>query len=289
MKNLAIWIQAARPKTLIASISPVAIGSSMAMADGFFSCITFSFLLLTALGIQITTNYANDWLDFVKGSDREGRKGPLRVTQQGLVSVGEIKWMTFIVLICTLLCSLPLIWKGGVLVSGLMVLALLCALGYTGGPFPLAYLGLGDLFVLFFFGPVATCSSYFLHTHQLNWQSALMGFSPGLLSCALLTINNLRDEEEDRQNRKKTTVVRFGKLFGKWQAALCLLLPTLLPIVNYQYRFLSLLTLLSFFPALLLAIEVYKISQPIEYNFLFSKVSNLLALYTFIFCFSWML
>lgn len=299
MRSLAIWIQAARPKTLIASISPIAIGSAMAMSDGFFAISTFCFLLLTGLGIQITTNYANDWLDFVKGSDRADRKGPPRVTQQGLVSVREIKKMTLIASAFTFLVSFPLIWEGGFLFAILIACALLLALGYTGGPFPLAYLGLAEFFVLLFFGPVATLCSYFLYSHQFNWEVVLTGLAPGLLSCSLIALNNLRDEEEDRQSRKKTLIVRFGSRFGKWEAIACLLLPFLLPLAICQEHPFILLTLLCFPSALSLAKKIYMkaspmsspslLRDPLDYNPLFAKAGKLLAEYTFLFCCSWMI
>lgn len=289
MKTLSVWIQASRPKTLIASMSPVAIASAMAMSVGLFSLFSFSFLLLTAIGIQITTNYANDWLDFVKGSDRKERKGPARVTLEGLVTIREIKWMTFIMAGLTTLASIPLIAEGGPLFVGLVAISLLLAIGYTGGPLPLAYMGLGDLFVLVFFGPIATCSSYFIYTHTLSWQVFFAGLAPGLLSCAILSINNLRDESEDRISQKKTTVVRFGKRFGKWQTVAALLIPPALPALITGGDPFSFLPLLCLIPALSLAVNVYKVEEPTTYNILLGKAGKLLALYTFTFCIAWML
>ncbi len=289
MKSISTWIQAARPQTLIASISPVSIGSAMAMANGFFSLSLFCFLLLTALGIQITTNYANDWLDFIKGADGVERKGPLRITQRGLVTIREIKQMTVIVMIFTLLSALPLILQGGAIIAALVLIALLLALGYTGGPFPLAYLGLGDLFVLVFFGPVATCSTYFLYVHAFNWQIAIAGLAPGLLSCSLLTLNNLRDQQEDALSQKKTLVVRFGNRFGKWQVTFCLLLFPFASLFIWHSHPLVLFTLLCLLPSLFLIIEIHKTCDPFTYNKLLGKTGRLLALYTFIFCYSWML
>lgn len=289
MKSIAIWIQAARPHTLIASISPVSIGSAMAMAHGSFSLSTFCFLLLTALGIQITTNYANDWLDFVKGADGVERKGPSRVTQKGLVTIRTIKRMTAVAMIFTLLAAFPLILQGGMLIAILVMIALLLAIVYTGGPFPLAYLGLGDLFVLVFFGPVATCSTYFLYVHGVSWQVAIAGVAPGLLSCSLLILNNLRDQEEDTLSQKKTLVVRFGNQFGKWQVTVCLLLFLLPSLLIWHSHPLVLVALLCLFPALSLVIEIHKISDLKNYNKLLEKTGRLLALYTFLFCCSYML
>jgi 1,4-dihydroxy-2-naphthoate octaprenyltransferase len=285
----AVWIQAARPKTLIASISPVLIGSAMAMKEGSFSLWIFCFLLLVGIGIQISTNLANDWLDFVKGADTKGRKGPPRVTQQGLVSVQQIRKMTLLSTCFTAIASLPLIWEGGAWIAGLVVLALLFAIGYTGGPIPLAYVGLGDLCVLLFFGPVATGCAYFLHTHALSYASILIGFCPGLLSCALLALNNLRDEEEDRKSRKKTLIVRFGSRLGKRQVLFCLLVPPLLPMIVCQGHLFVLLTLLCLLPAIVVGVEMYRIENLLHYNPLFGKVGKLFAFYTFIFCTSWML
>lgn len=289
MKTLSIWIQASRPKTLIASISPVAIGSAMAMAEGLFSLFFFCALLLTALGIQVTTNYANDWLDFVKGADRSSRKGPPRVTQQGLVTVQEIKRMTYSAIGATIVFSIPLIWQGGPLFAFLVATSLLLAVGYTGGPLPLSYLGLGDLFVLIFFGPVATCGTYFIYTRHLHWSVFIAGLSSGLLSCAILAIANLRDEAEDRVSKKKTLIVRLGAQAGKWQAIACLILPCILPIFMSKGHSFSFLTLLCLIPALTLTRSVFKARVPEDYYPLLSKAGKLLAIYTFTFCTAWML
>ncbi len=287
--KISLWIGATRPKTLAASISPIAIGTAIALKDGFFDLLTFCFILLTGLGVQISTNIANDWLDGVKGSDRVTRIGPRRLTQSGLVSPSHMKRATLVVMGLTALCGLFLIWKGGIVIAGLLAFALVLALAYTGGPFPLAYLGISEFFILIFLGPVATASTYYLLTGHFTSESLLAGFGPGLISCAILSINNLRDEQEDRISNKKTPIVRFGSMFGKMEYTLTILLACLLPLLFMQTHPFVPFASLILIPALPLIVEVFKIQNPAFYIPLLGKTGRLLLLYTFIFCCSYML
>ena len=147
MNRVAIWVAACRPKTLIASMSPVLIGTTLALSQGYFNLRMFLFTLATGIGIQVATNFANDYFDFIKGADTEKRKGPTRVVQAGLVSLRQMKIGLLITLLLTFLSGYYLIWHGGLFISILLSVSLLLAVIYTGGPFPLAYLGLGELFV----------------------------------------------------------------------------------------------------------------------------------------------
>ncbi|MFS8563341.1 MAG: 1,4-dihydroxy-2-naphthoate octaprenyltransferase [Rhabdochlamydiaceae bacterium] len=209
--SYGLWFQAIRPKTLIASISPVLIGLSFAIKVHSFSFFYALITLLVALGIQITANLANDYFDYEKGADTIHRKGPIRMTQAGLISPKKMKQAVLIAVFISSILSSFLILKGGAAVAVLSSLSILLALGYTTGPFPLAYLGLGDLFVLFFFGPVATCGTYFLQTGALSFALCAFGFGCGLLSVAILTVNNVRDVDEDRRAHKKTSLCALVK------------------------------------------------------------------------------
>lgn len=280
---------AVRPKTLIASISPILIGTAMAYTEGSFLFWVFFFTLMTGMGIQISCNFANDLFDYLKGADTKERKGPVRVTASGLLTVAQVKLMTFAMMGATTICSAALIYRGGFLIALLVALALLLAVGYTAGPFPLSYLGLAEVFILIFFGPVATGFTYYLQTLQLDPLPFIAGLAPGLLSCAILIINNLRDIEEDRNVQKKTLVVRFGKTFGKWEYAGAIALGCFLPFfVSKEHPF-ALWSSLTLIPALFLARFVFSVTNPREYNPLFGKTGNLLTLYTLSFCIGYIL
>src|ERR1700722_13267145 len=215
MASIAVWVQAARPRTLILSASPVIIGTLLALSAGPIKLSLFLFTLFTAVAIQIGTNLANDYFDFIKGSDTSARKGPTRVTQAGLVAPDAVKRAFIIVFSVAALLGLFLIWEGGILFALLLAVSILLGIIYTAGPFSLAYLGIGDFFVLLFFGPIATCATYLLQTHQFSYDALYAGIAPGMLSWAVLMVNNLRDIEEDRLAGKKTLCVRGGRSLGR--------------------------------------------------------------------------
>jgi 1,4-dihydroxy-2-naphthoate octaprenyltransferase len=271
---LAIWMQAARPKTLVASFSPVIIGTACALRAGSFDFLTFLFTLLTALGIQIGTNFANDYFDFMKGADTKNRKGPVRVTQAGLVKPETMKLAVFLAFALTALSSGYLILQGGWPIALLASLSILLGFAYTAGPLPLAYLGLGDLFVLLFFGPIATAGTAFLQTHTLSTTALLAGIGPGLISTAILTVNNLRDIDEDRLAGKRTLVVRLGKKFGQWEYCAAIVLAAILPCLWGSY-----LQLLMLAPALPLLSAAFK-TEGAAWNPILGKTAQLLWIYT---------
>ena len=289
MNTIQIWTLAARPKTLVASISPVLIGTALAIGDGIFDIALFFFTLATALGIQITTNFANDYFDFIKGADTQNRKGFVRATQAGLVEPAAMKRATLIIMAITAISGAFLIYTGGMAIATLLLLSLILAIAYTGGPFPLAYLGLGELFVLPFFGPVATCGTYYLQTGELSWDAIGAGLAPGAISTAILIVNNLRDIDEDRIAKKRTLIARFGKTFGKCEFLLVILLAFLPLLFFYSDHPFSLLALLALFPALALIRSIFINQEPRQLNPLFAKTGQLLWLYTLLFCIGWML
>lgn len=277
MNTLPVWISALRPKTLSAGASPVLLGICLASAEGKIAPHISLCLLLTALSIQITTNLANDYFDGIKGADTPLRKGPTRVTSSGLVSLCSMRVAIVLAIACTICCSIPLLIQGGAIVISLVALALLLAISYTAGPFPLSYLGLGDLFVLLFFGPIATASSFFLLRGYHSWQAAVWGLVPGLLSTAILCVNNTRDEKEDRLSGKKTLVVRLGKRFAIGEYTTCLALALLLPFClchTPHHPYLSLLSL----PLALMCLHDF--IQGNAYNKLLAKTGLLTLLHS---------
>lgn len=289
MNRILIWTMACRPKTLIASISPVFIGTTLALQQGHFDLKIFLFTLATALGIQICTNFANDYFDFLKGADTDKRKGPTRVVQAGYVSLQQMKKGLFLCLFLTLLSGCYLIWHGGIFLSCLVALSLLLAVLYTGGPFPLAYLGLGELFVFLFFGLAAVSGTYYLQTGHITFTSMLAGIAPGCLSTAILIVNNVRDIDEDKQANKKTLVVRFGLTFGKIEylgSIFLTLLPTLCFFPSHPFCLINFALLLPAIPSMRLMLNH---TAPSQLNILFGQTGKLLWLYTLLFCLGWML
>lgn len=220
------WLLAARPKTLSAAVVPVLIGSALASHEpAGITWWVFACALVGAILIQIATNFINDALDFKKGADTGERLGPIRVTQAGLLSADQVMRAAWICLVGAALCGIPLIYRGGwpMLVVG--VVSIFMAYGYTGGPFPLAYHGLGELFVLLFFGFIAVGGTFYVLSLQLTRSALLAGYAAGALACVLIVINNLRDVDGDRRSNKRTTVVRFGEGFAKFEIALFALTP----------------------------------------------------------------
>ena len=210
-----VWLMAARPKTLPAAAAPVLLGTAMAYADGGFHAVSALCAFLGALLIQIGTNLANDYFDHAKGADTAVRLGPTRVTQAGLVAPGKVLAAAALAFALACVPGLYIVIRGGwpFVVVGLASIA--CGILYTAGPYPLGYLGLGDLLVLVFFGPVAVAGTYYVQALELSRPIMIAGFGPGLLSVAILTVNNLRDVDQDREAGKKTLPVRFGRAFAK--------------------------------------------------------------------------
>jgi 1,4-dihydroxy-2-naphthoate octaprenyltransferase len=225
MKKSA-WLLAARAKTLSAAIVPVLAGTALAWprVDWFL----FSSALLGALFIQIGTNFVNDALDFKKGADTAERLGPLRVTQAGLLSADAVMRGAYACFTIAVLFGLPLILRGGWPLLMIGVLSIAAAYAYTGGPYPLAYHGLGEIFVLLFFGVIAVGGSYYVQRLTIEPRVIIVGVAIGLLAVALLAINNLRDIHNDRASNKRTLAARFGERFARVEIAVAALLPFVL-------------------------------------------------------------
>lgn len=202
---------AARPKTLPAAIVPVWAGCVLAWkATGHFSWSLALATLGSAICIQIATNFFNDAIDADKGADTEERLGPIRATASGLLSRKTVYLLAGLFLILASLLAWPLILTRGWIILAIGIPSLLLAYGYTGGPFPLAYLGLGEVFVVLFFGLIAVTGTVFVQTGQFIPQALWLGLTVGCLSAVLITINNIRDIEEDKKSNKRTLAVRWG-------------------------------------------------------------------------------
>ena len=217
MANIQIWFEATRPKTLPAALCPVMVGSSMAYHDGLFNWIPSLICLSFALLIQIGTNFANDYLDGVKGTDTEARIGPLRAVASGSVQPLAMRRAALIVLALAFILGLSLIFYGGWWMLLVGASSVICAWLYTGGPYPLAYNGLGDLFVILFFGLIAVACTYFVQALQITVDAFLLGLASGLVINNILVVNNYRDLEEDILASKRTLVVMMGRRFAQLQ------------------------------------------------------------------------
>ncbi|RAP28146.1 1,4-dihydroxy-2-naphthoate polyprenyltransferase [Candidatus Marinamargulisbacteria bacterium SCGC AG-343-D04] len=217
------WIFATRPKTLSASIGPVFIGVAMASQTNLFSWDLAIITGLCAVLLQIGTNLANDYLDFLKGADKTSRKGPPRMVQQGFISVNAMKRATFLSFFIAFLIGLYLVYRSDLWILFVGILSILGGYFYTAGKRPLAYLGLGDIMAFLFFGPVAVGGSYYIQTLSLSADVLVLGAGMGCLSTALLAVNNLRDYQEDKKANKRTLIVLLGTTFGRLEYSICLL------------------------------------------------------------------
>lgn len=226
-----VWIPAARPRTLTAAIAPVVMGSAIAWRDGGFHAPAAAAALLGALLLQVGTNYANDYFDHVKGLDTAARLGPRRATAAGLVAPATMRRAFVLTFALAAGVGVYLVARGGWPVALLGLVSIVLGVLYTGGPRPLGYVGLADVPVLVFFGPVATAGTHYVQALALSSAAIVAGLAPGLLALALLTVNNLRDVESDRAGGKRTLAVRFGPRFAGAEYAACLLGAAAVPFV----------------------------------------------------------
>ncbi|MEX0662242.1 MAG: 1,4-dihydroxy-2-naphthoate polyprenyltransferase [Balneolaceae bacterium] len=210
-QKLSIWFDAARPKTLAAALVPVMVGAALAWNDGLFRLDTTTVALFCAFAIQIGTNFANDYFDFIKGADTDDRVGFQRATATGLISSRAMLTATIITMGIAFLAGLYLVWIGGFVVLIIGILSLLFGILYTGGPFPLGYNGLGDLFVFIFFGFVAVMGTYYVNALEWSMISFWASIPVGALAVNILVVNNLRDIEQDKMAGKNTLGVMFGE------------------------------------------------------------------------------
>lgn len=206
----SVWLQAIRPRTLSAGAMPVLLGIGLAHGDGVAKVLPAAAALLGALLIQIGTNLANDYYDFKRGADTSERLGPVRVTQSGLIPPGTVWWGSVLCFAAATVVGVYLVAVGGWPILVLGVLSLLAGFAYTGGPFPLGYLGLGDALVFLFFGFAAVAGTYYVQAGRLTPAFWFPAVAAGSLGTALLVVNNLRDVVTDARAGKRTLVVRWG-------------------------------------------------------------------------------
>lgn len=239
------WILATRPRTLTAGAAPVVAGTGFAAADGVFAQLPALAALVGALLIQVATNLANDYYDFVKGGDTGERVGPVRVTQAGILPPGAVFRGMVLTLVLAFLTGVYLVWVGGWPVAAIGLVSMLMGVCYTGGPYPLSYNGLGDVFVFVFFGLVATATTYYVQAAFWSPDAILAGAGLGAMSTAMLVVNNLRDRETDGAAGKRTLAVRFGDRFTVAQYFVCLAGAVAVPAAGVAFMAWSPLTFLA--------------------------------------------
>jgi len=240
ISELNTWLRAARPQTLVAALIPVLVGACLAWKDDHFHTTASSIALLCAFLIQIGTNFANDYFDYVKGADNEERIGFVRATSAGLITPEKMFTATVITMSLAFIFGLYLVWLGGWVILILGVLSLIFGILYTGGPFPLGYNGLGDIFVFIFFGFIAVTGTYYVNALEWSEISFWAAVPVGALCTNILVVNNLRDTEQDKKAGKKTLGVLFGENILKWEYTLMVVISYAVPVliwIYFEYNF----------------------------------------------------
>ena len=259
--KILIWLRAARPQTLAAAIIPVIVGVSIVYTDGHFRWDISLVVLLCAVLIQIGTNFANDYYDFLKGADTDERIGFTRATSAGLIAPDAMLKATIITMFSAFLIGLYLVWLGGWVILLIGLLSILFGILYTGGPFPLGYNGLGDLFVFIFFGFAAVMGTYFVHALEWSMLSFWASIPVGALAVNILVVNNLRDVVQDEISGKRTLGVLLGESALKMEYTFLLVLSFAIPCIlftNPEVHSWVLLPLLSMPMSFPLLIQIWK-------------------------------
>ena len=282
--TFAIWFSTARPKTLPLALASIIIGSALAYWAGKFDLIATLLAFITTILLQVLSNFANDYGDHVKGSDTAERIGPLRAIQHGAITGEQLKMAVIVLSVLSFISGAALSFyayegiEDLLVFLGLGVISIVAAITYTVGKKAYGYLGLGDLFVLIFFGFVAVIGVFYLQAHSLPLMIFIPAFGCGLLSVAVLNINNLRDINQDRKAGKNTLIVRIGSKNGRIYHAILLALSVvsylIFAILNFKhwYNYLFLLAV----PLLVKhGLFVYRHQDPIELRPILGQMAGL--------------
>ncbi len=285
------WLLASRPKTLAAAVVPVLVGTAVAYAQGEFSALPALAALVGAGLIQIGTNFANDYFDFQSGADNDDRLGPTRAVQAGLLTPSAVKRATGLTFGLAALVGVYLIAVGGwpILVIGLASIA--SGIAYTGGPYPLGYHGLGDLFVFIFFGVVAVTATHYVQALEWSVEALIVSVPIGLLSTAILVVNNYRDIDTDRAAGKRTLAVRLGRRLTRWQYIGLIGASYAVPALQWALGGAPatvLLTMLSLPLAAKCIRDMHKLSG-FDLNALLAQTAKLLAAFGFLYALGYVL
>jgi 1,4-dihydroxy-2-naphthoate octaprenyltransferase len=280
-----VWMGAARPRTLPAAFAPVLVGTALAWHDGKFDPAAAGLCLGFSLLIQIGTNFANDYYDFIRGADTTARVGPRRAVAAGLIAPATMKRAMLGVFGAAFVVGIGLVAWGGPWLIAIGVASILCGVAYTGGPFPLAYHGWGDAFVFLFFGLVAVVATYFVQAGRVTADALLVAVPIGLLATNILVVNNYRDVETDAAANKRTLVVRFGRRAARAQFNISLLVAFAAPLLflGRGYPPWCLLPLVLAPLAWLHATRLRQSKTPKELITLLGATGKLLGLYALLF------
>ncbi|GAB6193583.1 1,4-dihydroxy-2-naphthoate polyprenyltransferase [Desulfocastanea catecholica] len=283
--KIGLWLLAIRPKTLPAAVGPVAVGSAVAFADGKFSLLPAFCCLLGAVLLQIGVNLANDYFDYKNNIDSKERLGPVRVTQSGLISPCAVKRGMIVCLVLAAMVFLYLALVGGWPIVLIGAASVLGALAYSGGPYPLASHGLGELFVFIFFGLVAVGGTYLVQAGQLTWMVMLAAVPPGLLITSIMVVNNLRDIDTDRKAGKKTLAVILGRSRTIAEYKLLLILSYLVPLAMISAGMATIMIVLPLLTLPLAWVSTKRISDEkgASLNDLLAVTAKLSLLYSLLF------
>lgn len=273
MSKTLVWLNAARLRTLPLSVSGVIVGTALANFYGQKDSLIFILTLLTTISFQITSNFANDYGDGVKGTDNEDRIGPKRTLQSGLLTRNELKSGIIIAIAISLILVIAVLYVSFgrehtayfVLFAILGISSIWAAIKYTIGSSPYGYKGFGDIFVFVFFGLLSVMGTMFLYIKFITWYSLLPAFSIGLLSTGVLNLNNLRDYESDKNSNKNTLVVQMGLKSGRKYHFILLILAfiSLLAFVVFNFsNWYHLVPLIAFIPIFLHMLKVYRTDNP---------------------------
>lgn len=287
MPRLADWIHAARLKTLGAAIAPVIVGSFIGWRiGGQMNWALMWYTLGSCMALQVATNWFNDALDFKQGKDTTARVGPRRITAAGVVSAESVMMAGFIMLGVAIALSIPLILARGLPIIIIGIPSLYFCYGYTGGPAPLAYRGLGELFVILFFGFIAVTGSAFVQCGEWLVGALVAGLQIGCLSTVLIAVNNLRDVDEDRSTGKRTLAVRLGGTFARIEITLLILIAYGAGLYWWDAGFMRAFTLpLTVLPlGLFLVLRVWTMPPGPAYNRLLALAGAQLLLFAGLFC-----
>jgi len=267
------WVEAARVRTLPLSVSGIIVGSFYAMSQGMFNWKIVVFALLTTLGLQILSNFANDYGDGVKGTDNQDRVGPMRAIQSGVISPAAMKKAMVLTSAITLLFAVLLIYfafKDHYLLYSFIffvlgILAIASAIRYTVGKGAYGYRGFGDVFVFIFFGLVSTFGVYFMFSKSIDWLLLLPAVAIGFLSVGVLNLNNMRDEASDRKSGKNTLVVKMGgaaaKKYHYFLVISAMILVFVFAFLN-DFHFDQYIFVVAYFPMISHLITVYRNQNP---------------------------
>lgn len=236
VSKIQAWILASRPKTLPAAVGPVLVGTAAAYRDGYLNLLVTALALLGAISLQIESNFANDYFDFIKGVDNEKRVGPTRALQAGLLTKKEMQVGIIVNIFVSGLIGLYLIYVGGLPILVIGVSSIIFAILYSGGPYPLSALGLGDLFVFMFFGLVAVPGTYFVISGTINPLVFLLSIPVGFLITAILVVNNYRDYDLDLEAGKKTFAHLLGKGGTRYYFAFLIFSPFVVPLYFFLFE-----------------------------------------------------